>query len=116
VDGQSTQTVLVAVVVPDMAALGAWAAANGLKGDAAQPAELARNPKVARFLEQQLAEVAARAQLRGFEVVKRVFVATEDFTVENGLLTPTMKLKRHEVRKRYAKEIDALYLQVASKL
>jgi long-chain acyl-CoA synthetase len=38
----------------------------------------------------------------------------ELFTVENDLLTPSFKVKRHEVKKKYQKQIDALYAEIAS--
>jgi long-chain acyl-CoA synthetase len=43
------------------------------------------------------------------EEIKKFVIASEEFSLENGLLTPTMKVRRNEVAKRYAKEIDQLY-------
>jgi len=47
--------------------------------------------------------------LQGFEKLKAVYIATEPFTVENDLLTPTLKLKRSEAAKAFRNEIDELY-------
>ncbi len=43
------------------------------------------------------------------ETIKKIHIVDEDFTVENGLLTPTFKAKRSLIEKLYEKEIDALY-------
>jgi long-chain acyl-CoA synthetase len=45
----------------------------------------------------------------GYAVVRRVLLLTEPWSIENGLLTPTLKLKRPQVVLRYAKEIEQLY-------
>lgn len=45
----------------------------------------------------------------GYAKIRRVLRAHEPFTVENGLLTPTLKLKRNKIEERYAKQIEALY-------
>ncbi len=50
----------------------------------------------------------ANEKLASFETIKR-FAIVPEFTIESGLLTPTMKPKRNEVMKRYEKEIDSLY-------
>lgn len=47
--------------------------------------------------------------LASFETIKKIIIAPEEFTVENGCLTPTFKVKRGEVAKRFAAEIEALY-------
>lgn len=40
-------------------------------------------------------------------------VAPSDFSVQNGELTPTLKVKRHYILKKYEKEIDELYLSTS---
>jgi len=69
-----------------------------------------RDPENERPLEELRADVReATSDLRSFETIHRVAIIDEPFTVENGLLTPTLKMKRNDVAKRYAQEIDALY-------
>ncbi len=46
----------------------------------------------------------------GYAKVKRVLLLRESWTIENGLLTPTLKLKRNEVTRYYASQIKKLYL------
>jgi len=48
-------------------------------------------------------------ELASFETVKKVFIVPEDFSVENGLLTPTFKVKRSLIEKLYKEQIDSLY-------
>ena len=45
----------------------------------------------------------------GYEIPKKFIFAPEDFTVENGMLTQTMKLKRRTVMEKYGKLLDSLY-------
>jgi long-chain acyl-CoA synthetase len=56
-----------------------------------------------------LDHIAERKKLQGFEKIKGIILATDPFTVENDLLTPTLKLKRSEAVKAFRKEIDSLY-------
>jgi long-subunit acyl-CoA synthetase (AMP-forming) len=49
------------------------------------------------------------AQLARFETIKRFAVLPEEFTVENGVLTPTMKVRRKVVAERFADRIETLY-------
>jgi long-chain acyl-CoA synthetase len=52
------------------------------------------------------------AQLKGFPgyaQVRRVTLVAEPWTIENGLLTPTLKLKRAKVMERFNAEIDGMY-------
>jgi long-chain acyl-CoA synthetase len=58
--------------------------------------------------------LAARigAQIRGFPgyaQIRRVAVAKEKWTVDNGMLTATLKLRRNEIMTRYKESIDELY-------
>ncbi|HMI19759.1 MAG TPA: AMP-dependent synthetase/ligase [Sphingomonas sp.] len=49
------------------------------------------------------------AGLSVIERVRRVLVADEAFTIENGALTPSLKVRRHVLRERYGERLDALY-------
>jgi long-chain acyl-CoA synthetase len=49
------------------------------------------------------------AQLRGFEQVQAIHLHPDPMTVENGLLTPTFKLKRPQAKVQFQLQIDALY-------
>jgi long-chain acyl-CoA synthetase len=46
----------------------------------------------------------------GYAQVRRVTVSLEPWTVENGILTPTMKVKRAKVMEKFNAEIDAMYM------
>ena len=54
-------------------------------------------------------ELAKVNKFSGLEKIKKVFLSDEPFTVENDLLTPTMKIKRAVARKHFAKEIKEMY-------
>jgi long-chain acyl-CoA synthetase len=47
--------------------------------------------------------------LHGFETPKSIYLEAEQFSAENGLTTPTFKLKRQQLRDHYEKEIDDMY-------
>ncbi|MEW8680734.1 MAG: hypothetical protein AB2536_02410 [Candidatus Thiodiazotropha endolucinida] len=46
----------------------------------------------------------------GYAKIIRVTVLGEPWSVENGLITPTLKLKRKNILERYAKEYDEMYI------
>jgi len=52
------------------------------------------------------------AFLQGFEIVKAVHLDTEPFTVENDLITPSFKLKRPAMQKKYKDEITRMYQEL----
>ena len=52
-------------------------------------------------------------ELASYETPKKFLLLPEDFTVESGEMTPTLKVKRRVVQKKYAKEIEELYKQDA---
>jgi len=63
-----------------------------------------------RAVEVALARVADRLRaFPGYAQIRAVHLSLAPWTVENGLITPTMKLKRSELETRFATVIDALY-------
>jgi len=114
VHGDSQETFLVAIVYPDAEALKQFCAANGIKG--ANLAELVKDPRVEKWLYDLMEATGKREKLRGFEFVKRIYVSPEDFTVENNLLTPTMKLKRNIAVKHFKEHIARMYKEGENKV
>ena len=57
----------------------------------------------------QIVAAAKGAKLAGFEIVKRVHLEREMWSAENGLLTPTFKLKRNEAKLKYKEAIASMY-------
>lgn len=84
-----------------------WAKANNLGN--LSFAELCANKKVEAMILKDLAAVAKENQLPGFEQAKHIHLTPEMFTAENGLLTPTFKSKRNELKAHFQKEIKELY-------
>ena len=54
-------------------------------------------------------QLATQAKFNGLERVKQVYLTPEEFTVENNLLTPSMKLKRQVSEKLFRQQINAMY-------
>jgi long-chain acyl-CoA synthetase len=95
---------LVAVIVPDEAAASEWAKANDATTDSAA---LATDAAFRAFLTH--AVEAVNKDLSVVERVRRFIVAEEPFSLANGEMTPTMKVKRYAVKARYGERLDALY-------
>jgi long-chain acyl-CoA synthetase len=74
--------------------------------------ELASNPKIYEVIDQEIAHV--NSDLASYESIKGFFIAPSDFTVENGHITPSLKLKKKIILKAYSHEIDALYKKLES--
>lgn len=81
-------------------------------GSVASYEALAENTKAYEIIDQEIANV--NHDLASYESIKGFFIAPSDFTVENGHITPSLKLKKKVIMKAYAKEIDALYKKLES--
>jgi long-chain acyl-CoA synthetase len=96
----------VALVVPDLAAVRAWATEARIALAVDRDALLAD----ARVLEKISAEIDALSRsFRGYERIGGIALLPEGFTLQNGMLTPSMKLKRREIVARWRAEIEHLY-------
>jgi long-chain acyl-CoA synthetase len=92
----------VALVVLNPVNLAKWAEREGVTlGDATQ------NPRVRELIRAEL-ETHSK-DFRGYERPKAFALLNEDFTVENGMLTPKMSVRRNQVLKRYQATLDKLY-------
>jgi long-chain acyl-CoA synthetase len=95
---------LVAVVVPDPDFVAEYAQPHGLAPDLAA---LGTDPGFTKAIGAAVARV--NQLLSPVERVRRFAIATEPFTIANGQMTPTLKIKRHVIREAYGTALDSLY-------
>ncbi|MBK8695604.1 MAG: long-chain fatty acid--CoA ligase [Deltaproteobacteria bacterium] len=95
----------VAIIVPDMEKLKAWATEKGIPTDPL-PA-LLQHPDVLAFFRDEIAKHTQ--EIKGYERVRNFALVAEDFSIDNDLLTPKMSLKRRNVVNRYESTINTLY-------
>ena len=98
------------LISPNFAALEGWAKGQGVA--IADRAALVKDPKVVKVYQEIVDKV--NAELPGYESMKRMCVVPDEWSVEEGELTPSMKLKRRVVEKKYEKEIAAFYADEAT--
>jgi len=94
----------VVVMVPDWLVMDGWVEEQGLSGT---HEELVNNPKFVEFMESELQRTCK--DIANYEKPKKILLLSEPFSTENGILTPTLKLKRREVHKIYGSRIDSLF-------
>jgi len=93
----------VALIIPDKAALLAWATAQGIaNGDG-----LLKDPRTLKLFQAEIDKLGAG--FKGYEKPQAFILDGEELTTENGMLTPTLKLKRRQVLAKYEDRLLALY-------
>lgn len=110
--GNSLHASLLAVVVPDVAAAKEW----GRKHSLQSLESIVAAPDFKREMLSQLEEVRAASGFKKYEAIRDMVIEVEElneldqgFTVENNLMTPSFKLKRPQLKVKYAERLDALY-------
>jgi long-chain acyl-CoA synthetase len=96
---------LSALIAPAFPALEDLARQRGIAF--ASRTELVSDPRVQA--EYQALVDQTNESLANFETIKRFHLVTEEWSMDSGEFTPTMKLKRRVVTERYAQQIDAIY-------
>ena len=96
----------VALVVPD------WESLNQALADAGEDApkdrvELSRFPAAVKIVQKDIAKLTAN--LVDYERIRRVALLPNEFTIDGGELTPTLKVKRKVIDERYGELIEELY-------
>ncbi|OZJ06424.1 hypothetical protein BZG36_00465 [Bifiguratus adelaidae] len=116
VHGDSLQSQLVGIVVPDPEALQVLATKLHITSPSKKATlkELCANPKLKAAILKEMDKNARDAGLKGFEYVKAITLTMDAFTIENELLTPTFKVKRPQAAAHFKPEIDAMYAELAN--
>lgn len=98
----------VCLVVPDFEVTARWAAEMGFSSD---PQELLANKEFAAMMEREITAFLKDA-FGGYEIPKKFVFLGEDFSIENRMLTQTMKVKRRVVLDKYLDQIEGLYAEM----
>ena len=93
------------LIVPQYEHLEPWAKRRNLAYK--DHREMLKLPEVKAKIEREVTEQLS--DLAKYEMPKKILLLENDFTIESGDLTPTLKVKRRVVEKKYQREIDALY-------
>ncbi|CAJ2630272.1 unnamed protein product [Trifolium pratense] len=109
--GDSFNSTLVSIVSVDPDVMKAWAASEGIVYN--DLTQLCNDPRAKAAVLAEMDAVGREAQLRGFEFAKAVTLVAEPFAMENGLLTPTMKIKRPQAKEYFGKAISDMYNELS---
>uniref|UniRef100_A0A4W5RF79 Arachidonate--CoA ligase n=1 Tax=Hucho hucho TaxID=62062 RepID=A0A4W5RF79_9TELE len=109
VHGDSLQACLVGIVVPDPDFLPGWAKKKGIEGSYL---EMCASKELKNAILEDILRLGKEGGLKSFEQVRDISLHTEMFSVQNGLLTPTLKAKRTDLRSHFREQIDLLYAKI----
>lgn len=109
IHGSAKNRFLVAIICPNKKHLIAFAKEN--KFNTFDYDELCENKELISLLLKELDKFGRSKGLLGYEIIKNIYLESyeDGFTVDNGLITPTFKLKRKEIKSKYEDVIQKLY-------
>ena len=96
-----------ALIVPAFAELEEYAKDNDIPYESVE--DLCKNPKIIRMLSERMDTL--QQQLASYEKIKCFTLLPKPFTMEAGELTNTLKIRRTVLNKRYAEQIEAMYVE-----
>ena len=105
--GDSLQSIIVAIVIPDETE--ALKLAGEKELDSSDMDAFFKSKEWLDLVIEKFTEAKKEAGLTGLEVPKKYHFDRTEFTLENDLLTPTMKLKRNDAKKKYFDQIKEMY-------
>jgi long-chain acyl-CoA synthetase len=113
--GDSLQSALVAIIVPDEEPVRHMLATSEQAQLSKAPlSEICKSPKLQEIIQGEIKRLAKECGLQGFEIPRAIHMDDELFSVENNLLTPTFKLKRQQARDKYEAQIEAMYANMSA--
>ncbi len=94
-----------ALIIPAFEALKEYARKKGISFNSLE--DLVENAEIRKFIEERIERL--QKGLAGFEKIKKFTLLPKEFTIENGELTNTLKIRRPAINSHYASEIEAMY-------
>jgi len=110
VTGESTEDHIIAIMVPKKNEIIEFLKSQEIEANHENLKDHLNSAILKKEILKELETLGRSNGAKGFEVVKNVHLTLEEFSEENGLLTPTKKVKRNEVKNQYQKEITEMYL------
>lgn len=104
--GDSLQAYLIAFVFPKKNVIMEWANSQGIEGDFK---EVIKKKEVKMMVLEEMNITAKKAKLCGFEIARKLHLIDSNFG-DLQLMTTSFKLKRHEAKKYFLKEISEMYM------
>lgn len=104
--GNSFKSTLISIIVPEEPVVLEWAKEHGIDGDFNK---LCKNDELKAVILKDITQQGKLGGLKGFEQAKNIYLHNELFSIENDLLTPTMKAKRPVLQKVFQEQLDTMY-------
>ncbi|MBP1735300.1 MAG: long-chain acyl-CoA synthetase [Deltaproteobacteria bacterium] len=101
------QNTITAIIVPDFKTLLDWIKKNRVEIDLHDNTALAKHPEIARLMKGEIERLLP--DLADFEKIRKFSITGEELTVDNGALTPTLKVKKRVLLERYKDMIEEMY-------
>ncbi|KAG5638150.1 hypothetical protein H0H81_001535 [Sphagnurus paluster] len=113
VHGDSLQSYLLAVIIPDTVQLAGIASKvfgkKVLPEDLPELSSACKDERVKQEILTSLTKEAKKNGLKGFEMIKRIHLSLDPFSVDDGTMTPTLKIRRKDAYMKFKAELDDLY-------
>uniref|UniRef100_A0A914D5H8 long-chain-fatty-acid--CoA ligase n=1 Tax=Acrobeloides nanus TaxID=290746 RepID=A0A914D5H8_9BILA len=110
VDGDSLERFLIAVVVPEPAPLEKWYKTKF--GKEAGLEKICEQPEAKELILKDIQKLGKENKLNNMEQVQAIYLEPNPFTIDNGLLTPTLKSKRPQLHQKYKAIMSEIYKTV----
>ena len=98
---------LVALIIPNE--LSVVRLAKSLNVDYNCLTHLYENQQIVRHITDQIRKHGLNARLNKYEIPQKIMLCSDEWTTDNGLLTPSMKIKRKNIEIKYRKQIDLMF-------
>ena len=107
--GDSLQSYLVGVLYPKQKDVIEFLQKKGINATKENYKDYFEDPDLIKDILTEIERFSRSNDIKGFEIVKKVYLTKEPFTIENELLTTTLKIRRHIAKKHFMKEIQKMY-------
>ena len=107
--GDSLQNYLVGILVPKPDPVIKFLKSKGIEATKENYKDYFDNKDLIADILNEIEDFSRHNDIKGFEIVKNVYLSKEPFSIDNNLMTTTMKIKRHIAKKYFEKEIEKLY-------